>query len=363
MASVRDHDFLPYETGRVVLRRFEPDDVPVLSAYRSDPDVARYQDWAVPFGADAAAKLVAAQADLTGPARGRWIQVGIEHTGELVGDVAIRLDDSGALATLGYTLRINHQGLGLGVEAVGAAVDRLFVLTGVHRVAATLDPENAPSARLLERLGFRYEGRAVAVAAVRGEWLDDDMYALLAADRAAWLARPTSAPSDVRLVEVDAHNLPRLTAVAVHHSQQRFVPSVRDALVEVLVPPVISGVALSLRVHGIEADGQVVGVVGLSSPTAAEPGVRLRWLLVDRWHQRRGIGAAAARLAADLARAGGHATLRARWPVARGGPAPFFAATGFVVTSVTGDAIEGELDLAGCGRRDSNPHALAGTGT
>lgn len=346
MAGVRDQDFLPYETGRVVLRRFEPDDVPVLAAYRSDPEVARYQDWSVPFGADAAAELVAAQADLAGPAPGRWIQVGIEHAGELIGDVAIRLDDSGALATLGYTLRADHQGLGLGIEAVGAAVDRLFALTGVHRVAATLDPDNGPSARLLERLGFRYEGRAVAVAAVRGDWLDDDMYALLAADRAAWLARETTTLKDVRLVVVGVDNRQQLTAVAVHHSQERFVPSMRDALLELLVPSHIGSAETSSTVLGIEADAQLVGMVVLSDAGSSPGGVRLRWLLVDRWHQRRGIGAAAVRLAADLARADGHSTLTARWPAVRGGPAPFFAAAGFVVGASldrTGAVVEGAL--------------------
>ena len=345
MAGMHDEAFLPYETGRIVLRRLGPDDGPVLAAYRSDPEVARYQGWQLPFGEDAAAELVAAQADLAGPAPGRWIQVGIEHAGELVGDVAIGLDDTGMLAMLGYTLRSDRQGRGLALEAAGTTVDRLFALTGVHRVGATLDPDNAPSARLLERLGFRYEGRSVGVAAVRGEWLDDDMYALLATDRVAWLGRPTSPPSDVRLVDVDAGNLERLVEVTVHHSQHRFVPSASDALAQALVPPVGSGITPSLQVRSIEADGRLVGLVVVSNSTTTEPELRLRWLLVDRWHQRRGIGTAAVRLVADLARAAGHETLHARWPAARGGPAPFFAATGFVVISASEDVVDGELTL------------------
>ncbi len=46
------------ESARLIVRRFRPGDAPALAAYRSDPDVARYQSWTPPVSADAAAELV-----------------------------------------------------------------------------------------------------------------------------------------------------------------------------------------------------------------------------------------------------------------------------------------------------------------
>ena len=43
---------------------------------------------------------------------------------------------------------------------------------------APVDPANMPSAAVLERVGFRFEGRDVEVGRVRGEWHDDDRYAM-----------------------------------------------------------------------------------------------------------------------------------------------------------------------------------------
>jgi len=37
------------ETDRLVIRRFRPEDAPAFAAYRSDPDVARYQSWTPPL--------------------------------------------------------------------------------------------------------------------------------------------------------------------------------------------------------------------------------------------------------------------------------------------------------------------------
>lgn len=345
-ATVASETFLPYGTGRVRLRQLDAADAAVLAAYRSDPEVAFYQDWDVPFTVEAATELIASQAELTGPSPGRWIQIGIEHDGELVGDLAIGLDPTGQLATIGFTLRHDRQGQGLAVEAAGAAVDRLLGLTGVHRVAATLDPENAPSARLLERLGFRYEGRAVQAAAVRGDWLDDDRYALLAGDRAAWLGRTTVRPEQVRLVPVSHDNVRLLADLEVHHSQERYAPSVGDALVEVLVPPIIDGVELTLEAHGIEADGELVGVVVLSEATAANVDADLRWLLVDRWHQGRGIGSATVRLVAGIERADAQVIVQTRWIDGPGGPGAFFDAVGFVRTGSAGGVVAAQLDLS-----------------
>jgi RimJ/RimL family protein N-acetyltransferase len=183
-----ERPMLPLATQRLVLRALRPEDAAVIHGYRNDPETARYQDWSLPFGLALAEALVAEQAETQAPVAGEWIQLGVEHEGELIGDLAVGLDRSGTMATIGYTLRPDRQGQGFGTESVGALVDAL-IERGVVRVVATIDPHNVRSARLLERLGFRFDGRAVGAAFVRGAWADDDRYAITAPERRAHLER------------------------------------------------------------------------------------------------------------------------------------------------------------------------------
>jgi RimJ/RimL family protein N-acetyltransferase len=59
---------------------------------------------------------------------------------------------------------------------------------GLHRVIGRLEPRNAASARLLERLGMRQEAHFVENEFVKGEWQSEAVYAIL--DR-EWRAERT----------------------------------------------------------------------------------------------------------------------------------------------------------------------------
>ncbi|MFE0631356.1 GNAT family N-acetyltransferase [Streptomyces sp. NPDC058864] len=171
------------QTPRLRLRRFRPDDAPDLAAYRSDPAVARYQGWSAPVSPKEAADLVEgfAAAD---PEEPGWFQYAVElaATGELIGDIGVCLHTNRMQADLGFTLGRAHQGHGYATEAVTALLDRLFTGRGLHRVSAECDARNTASARLLERVGFRLEGRRPAHSWIKGEWTDDLLFGLLAGD-------------------------------------------------------------------------------------------------------------------------------------------------------------------------------------
>lgn len=94
----------------------------------------------------------------------------------------MHLHDSGRQAALGYSIRSDQQGNGYATEAAAAMIDALFA-AGLHRIVASIDPANAASRRVLDKLGFRFEGRSVGGVFVRGEWADDDRFALLADER------------------------------------------------------------------------------------------------------------------------------------------------------------------------------------
>ncbi len=59
---------------------------------------------------------------------------------------------------IGYALVPAARGNGLAAEATGLLVDWARAQPAVRQVAARIDPANAPSRRLLERLGFERDG-------------------------------------------------------------------------------------------------------------------------------------------------------------------------------------------------------------
>ena len=67
------------------------------------------------------------------------------------------------VSEIGYLFDRATWGQSVAREALGALLDQLFA-EGQRRVFADIDPDNAPSIRLVERLGFTIEGR------LRAEW-------------------------------------------------------------------------------------------------------------------------------------------------------------------------------------------------
>ena len=135
-------------TERLLIRAMRTDDAPALAAYRNDSETARYQDWAMPFSADDAARFVEKQVATVWPLNGDWVQLAVARDGRMIGDIAVCRSSDGMQAQIGYTLAPADRGEGLATEAVGAVIDLLFA-EGVHRVWATLDPENIASAGCL----------------------------------------------------------------------------------------------------------------------------------------------------------------------------------------------------------------------
>ena len=75
---------------------------------------------------------------------------------------------------------------GWATEAAGLLLRFGFNDLRLHRIAATCDPRNVASARVLEKIGMLYEGRLREALLIRDGWRDSSVYAIL--DR-EWRAR------------------------------------------------------------------------------------------------------------------------------------------------------------------------------
>lgn len=180
---------LPVETARLFLRPFEERDLHRFVAYRSDPAVARYQGWALPYCLEQATTFLKEMQRTRPGEPGRWYQLAIQprSLGYLVGDCAFCLSAGDAQqAEIGFTLARAHQGQGYATEAVSALLDYLFGTFGLHRVYAVCDVENGGSAGVLERVGMRREAHLIESTWFKGRWSSEYWYAIL---RAEWTVR------------------------------------------------------------------------------------------------------------------------------------------------------------------------------
>lgn len=75
-------------------------------------------------------------------------------------------------AYVGYWVGAHVAGGGAATAGVALAVDHCFSRVGLHRIEATVRPENARSLRVLAKLGFREEGLLRRYLEVDGDWRD-----------------------------------------------------------------------------------------------------------------------------------------------------------------------------------------------
>jgi [ribosomal protein S5]-alanine N-acetyltransferase len=114
--------------------------------------------------------------------RGRALPWAVAFGGTFVGQVSIGKITWGSERTgyLGAWIDSRFARHGIMTIAVAMAVDHCFHEVGLHRIVAGIRPENTPSRRGVEKLGFRCEGHWVRQAYVDGEWRDHLCYALTA---------------------------------------------------------------------------------------------------------------------------------------------------------------------------------------
>ena len=103
----------------------------------------------------------------------------IEHEGQLAGQLNVSSIAYGSLssATIGYWVSERFAGKGVTPTAVALATDHAFFTMGLHRMEICIRPENDPSLRVVEKLGFRYEGLRRRYIHINGDWRDHFCFA------------------------------------------------------------------------------------------------------------------------------------------------------------------------------------------
>jgi [ribosomal protein S5]-alanine N-acetyltransferase len=103
-----------------------------------------------------------------------------ELVGQLsIGNIVRRAFCSGYA---GYWVDAGHAGRGIIPTALALVVDHAFRAGGLHRIEVNIRPENTPSRRVVEKLGFREEAYHPRYLHIDGAWRDHIGYAMTAED-------------------------------------------------------------------------------------------------------------------------------------------------------------------------------------
>jgi len=105
---------------------------------------------------------------------GRCLPFAVTYDDRLAGQVTVASIVRGAFqsANVGYWLDGRLAGRGVIPTALAMVVDHCFTTVGLHRVEANVRPENAPSRRVVEKLGFRQEALHERFLFIDNAWRD-----------------------------------------------------------------------------------------------------------------------------------------------------------------------------------------------
>jgi RimJ/RimL family protein N-acetyltransferase len=172
----------PLESSRLSFRPFGQDDLSALLAIHSMPEVARYLYWEPRTRDEIGAVLERKSGSTSIRAEGDTLALAtiLKETGELIGDCSlIWLSRDHRQGEIGFIFHPDHQGRGYATEAGHTLLRLAFQGLRLHRVIGRLEARNAASARVLEKLGMRLEGRFIENEYVKSEWQSELVYAIL----------------------------------------------------------------------------------------------------------------------------------------------------------------------------------------
>ncbi len=173
----------PRFTTRLILRPFRRKDTgPVHEAVRASlPDLAEYLPWAIGYQRSVTSQFIK---DSVGAwASGRAFDFAIRAQGDEdrhLGNVSVWFTSkANMVGEVGYWIRSDASGLGIGTEATARALEIAFDELQMHRIVTRIAVGNTASERIVQKLGFLKEGTLRDEVKVGTRWLDHTIWGLL----------------------------------------------------------------------------------------------------------------------------------------------------------------------------------------
>lgn len=148
------------ETGRLVLRRFEAEDAPVVyKNWASEDEVTKFMTWPTHPNMEVTKAVI-----------GDWVKsysdnkfyqwaIVLKETNEPIGSIScVQIYDAVDCVQIGYCIGSRWWHQGVTSEALKALIDFFFDEVGAKRIEARHDPDNPHSGGVMKKCGMSYEG-------------------------------------------------------------------------------------------------------------------------------------------------------------------------------------------------------------
>jgi RimJ/RimL family protein N-acetyltransferase len=177
-------EIMNLQTSRLFLRPLVISDAPALFEARRDPLVMRYWDWPPQQSVGEVEGVIANHATQIADGNVLWWVAALSPNGPAIGECDLSdIDHRNTRAEVGFLFARAHWGNGYAQEAMTAVIAHAFGPMELHRLWARFHAGNEASRRLLEKLGFAYEGMLRRHVRRDGEWRDCILYGRLKSDR------------------------------------------------------------------------------------------------------------------------------------------------------------------------------------
>jgi len=145
------------ETERLLLRGFTQDDFEPFATIVADREVVRYLDCGEPITREECWRGIAVFIGHWHLRGYGWWAVQDRRTGDFLGRIGLYNPEGWPGIEVGWLLRREAWGAGLATEGATAALDFAFDVVGADHVISLIDPRNARSIQVAEKIGERYE--------------------------------------------------------------------------------------------------------------------------------------------------------------------------------------------------------------
>lgn len=168
-------------TDRLLLREFNENDWPNVLRYQSDQQYLHYYHWTQRTVDDVRIfvhNFIHQQSEE--PRMKFQLAMILRSEDKLIGNAGIRVKNHVAReAEIGYELAPNYWGNGYATEAANALLKFGFQELMLHRISSYCIADNKASARVLEKIGMKHEGRLRENEYIKGHWKDTLLYSIL----------------------------------------------------------------------------------------------------------------------------------------------------------------------------------------
>lgn len=166
-------------TTRFMLRPFQADDLELVFRGLSHPDIIKYYGVSYATLEETKAQMQFFR-ELEEQETGRWWAICSPDNAVFYGAAGLNgLHKVHRKAEIGFWLLPEHWGKGIIPEVVPAVCAYGFEHMHIHRIEAIVESENTNSRRVMDKLGFVYEGTMTDSEIKNGRFISLAMYAKL----------------------------------------------------------------------------------------------------------------------------------------------------------------------------------------